>query len=148
MWLSEEAVAENASNAGHIRFRYGSGAAVEAYKADYARNLQGAKAILQGEMNENVTGEKGEIEFDAAVFPAADGTVEREERLDGAALQFRGYFFLVVRGGVRSVPLDGGEQVLRLRLRWMLLRCQFTSVWRLQVALRQLRPVTYRALVT
>jgi len=111
MWLDEDTVAENTSNSGHIRIRHRSGAAVEPYEADNTRNLKDAKAILQEEMNKNVAGEKGALEFDATIFPTADRTVEWQKAFDRPALQLGRNSPFAICGGVCGVPVNGGEHI-------------------------------------
>jgi hypothetical protein len=67
--------------------RHGSGLTVRTDKPDDARNLQRLEPIAQGDPDENVSREEGELQVYSTVLPAAHTFIEWKETLDRSSFK-------------------------------------------------------------
>lgn len=98
--------------------RQGRGVTLKTDKPDDVRDFQHLEPIAQSKPDEDVAGEKGELQPHSTVLPTAHTFVEREETLHRSPLELLRDALLVVRAGIRCVLVRLEIFNTRSRAQW------------------------------
>src|SRR5882724_7113615 len=148
MGLHLTAMVDTVLNDPDVLFGQGRWMTTKTDEVSDAGDLQHLHAVAEREAHKDIARKQRHLQMDAAVFPAADGVVQRQEVLDSALSQLLRHALLVIGIGVNGVPegLEKARGHVRIAhlIRCVESRgCHAVCLSRHRL-LGQLRPVTYR----
>jgi hypothetical protein len=100
VWLDLQSAQNTVSETNNLGLWKGTRFSTETDEVNNARSLQNVPSFVQSNAHENVAWEKRQVQAHAAIFPAAQGTVEGQEMFETTHLELGSHALLMIRATV------------------------------------------------